>query len=172
VCRWRRRGSIYKYVVATTEELDRAFTNLVSNAVKYTPEGGDVEITLEAQSAKAQLVVRDSGIGVPWEALPHLFEEFYRAPNAKAQVQQGTGLGLVITKDILTRYGGTIRVSSGVGEGTTVTVILPTVVASTDRATSDATTDTPQNTRATDSGTTPLISQMEEPNGDEEDPDC
>ena len=159
-------------VVATTEELDRAFTNLVSNAVKYTPEGGVVEITLEAQSDKAQLVVRDSGIGVPWEALPHLFEEFYRAPNAKAQVQHGTGLGLVITKDILTRYGGTIRVSSGVGEGTTVTVILPTVAASADTATSDVTTNTTHNTRVTDSETTQLNSRMEEPRGDEEDPDC
>ncbi|MCJ7551441.1 MAG: HAMP domain-containing histidine kinase, partial [Anaerolineae bacterium] len=159
-------------VAATTEELDRAFTNLVSNAVKYTPEGGLVEITLGAQAGKAQLVVRDSGIGVPAEALPHLFEEFYRAPNAKAQVKQGTGLGLVITKDIVTRYGGTIRVSSTEGEGTTVTVILPTIAASADEATSDVTTDTPQNTRVMDSGITPRNSRMEESCGDKEDSDC
>jgi len=138
-------------VAGTSDELDRAFTNLVSNAVKYTPEGGVVEVALEAQPNKAQLVVRDSGIGIPAEALPHLFEEFYRAPNAKARLKHGTGLGLVITKDIVTRYGGTIRVSSGVGEGTTVTVILPTVAASAVGATSNATTDTPQNTRSTDS---------------------
>ena len=158
-------------VAGTTEELDRAFNNLVSNAVKYTPEGGVIEVTLEAQPDKAQLVVRDSGIGVPGEALPHLFEEFYRASNAKARMKQGTGLGLVITKDIVTRYGGTIRVASGEGEGTTVTVILPTIGASADRAPSDATTDAPQDTRATDSGTDLRNNQQEEPCGEEEDPD-
>ena len=58
---------------------------------------------------------------------PHLFEEFYRAPNAKAQVKEGTGLGLAITKDLVTRYGGRIGVESKVGEGTTFAVILPVI---------------------------------------------
>jgi len=160
------------HIAATSGELDRAINNLVSNAVKYTLKGGVIEITLEAQPDTAQLVIRDSGIGIPEEALPHLFEEFYRAPNAKAQVKQGTGLGLVITRDIVTRYGGTIRVSSTEAEGTIFTVILPTVATSADQATSDVTADTPQDTRVADSGTSLLNSQMEEPNGDEEDPDC
>lgn len=112
-------------VTATAEELDRAVTNLISNAIKYTPQGGAVSVTLEARSGRAYLEVRDTGIGIPQESLDHLFEEFYRAPNAKSQVSQGTGLGLVITKDIITRYGGTIRVSSTEGVGTTFTVILP-----------------------------------------------
>ncbi|MCJ7552228.1 MAG: GAF domain-containing sensor histidine kinase [Anaerolineae bacterium] len=112
-------------IAANVDELDRAVTNLVSNAVKYTPEGGTVTLTLEKQSRTAQLTVTDSGIGIPEDALPHLFEEFYRAPNAKAQVKQGTGLGLVITKDIVTRYGGTIRVSSELNQGTTIAVVLP-----------------------------------------------
>ncbi|MGC9348887.1 MAG: ATP-binding protein [Anaerolineae bacterium] len=113
------------YISADAEELDRALTNLVSNAVKYTPEGGQVRITLEKEMDNARLEVSDTGIGISEEALPHLFEEFYRAPNAKAQVKQGTGLGLVITKDIVTRYGGSIRVDSTVGEGTTFTLLLP-----------------------------------------------
>jgi signal transduction histidine kinase len=112
-------------VAAHAEELDRALTNLVSNAVKYTPEGGRVEIGLKTISGRAHLTVSDSGIGIPEEALPHLFEEFYRAPNAKAKVKQGTGLGLVITKDIINRYDGTIRVKSTEGKGTTFTVVLP-----------------------------------------------
>jgi signal transduction histidine kinase len=112
-------------VLANREELDRAMTNLISNAVKYTPDGGVVRVTLAGEAATIRLAVQDSGIGIPEEALPHLFEEFYRAPNARAQVKQGTGLGLVITKDILTRYGGTIRVESAENRGTTFTVLLP-----------------------------------------------
>jgi signal transduction histidine kinase len=113
------------YVSADTEELDRALTNLVSNAVKYTPNGGEVRITLSEQMDNARLDISDTGIGIPEASQTHLFEEFYRAPNAKAQVKQGTGLGLVITKDIITRYGGTIRVDSTAGEGTTFTLLLP-----------------------------------------------
>jgi signal transduction histidine kinase len=112
-------------VLANRDELDRAMTNLISNAVKYTPEGGAVTVTLGGEGAAIRLQVQDSGIGIPEEALPHLFEEFYRAPNARAQVKQGTGLGLVIAKDIVTRYGGTIRVDSGEDRGTTFTVLLP-----------------------------------------------
>lgn len=112
-------------VAGNDEELDRALTNLVSNAVKYTPDGGTVTITLECLASAARLTIRDSGIGIPEDALPHLFEEFYRAPNAKEQVKQGTGLGLVITKEIVTRYGGSIRVSSVQDQGSTFTVMLP-----------------------------------------------
>ncbi len=112
-------------VRANLDELDRAFNNLISNAVKYTPNGGKVTVRLERQAQKLSVSVQDTGIGIPEEALPHLFEEFYRAPNAKAEVKEGTGLGLVITRDIITRYGGTIEVQSRVGEGTTFTVRLP-----------------------------------------------
>lgn len=103
-------------------QLDRAFNNLVANAIKYTPEGGRVKVRLQAVEGQAQLTVNDTGIGIPEEVQAHLFEEFYRAPNAKAEVKEGTGLGLVITKDILTRYGCMIRLKSTVGQGTTFTV--------------------------------------------------
>jgi signal transduction histidine kinase len=114
-------------VAANAENLDRAITNLVSNAIKYTPEQGSVTVSLKADAHNARLQVSDTGIGIPDDALPHLFEDFYRAPNAKAQIQHGTGLGLVITRDIIERYGGTIRVNSTLGEGTTFTVTLPTL---------------------------------------------
>ncbi len=106
-------------------QFDRAFNNLVANAIKYTPEGGRVTVTLQAVEGQARLTVSDTGIGIPEEVQAHLFEEFYRAPNAKAQVKEGTGLGLVITKDILTRYGCMIRLKSAVGKGTTFTVTCP-----------------------------------------------
>ncbi len=106
-------------------QLDRAFNNLVANAIKYTPESGRVAVCLQSVEGQAQLTVSDTGIGIPDEAQAHLFEEFYRAPNAKAQVKEGTGLGLVITKDILTRYGCMIRLKSTLGQGATFTVTCP-----------------------------------------------
>jgi len=108
-------------------QFDRAFNNLISNAIKYTPEGGRVTVSLQSVEGQAQLIVSDTGIGIPEEAQAHLFEEFYRAPNAKAQTKEGTGLGLVITKDILTRYGCMIRLKSTLGQGTTFTVTCPLV---------------------------------------------
>ena len=115
-----------QYIIeANNNDVDRAITNIVSNAIKYTPAGGDVTINLRRSGNNAELAISDSGIGIPEEALPHLFEEFYRAPNAKAQIKEGTGLGLIISKDIVTRFGGTIRVSSQEGKGTTFTILLP-----------------------------------------------
>jgi len=116
-------------VRATTEEIDRAFNNLISNAVKYTSEGGQVSIALSKdEMGNARLEVSDSGIGIPADALPHLFEEFYRAPNAKSQVKEGTGLGLVVTKNIITRYDGQIQVQSKLDHGTTFIITLPTII--------------------------------------------
>lgn len=113
------------YVQATEEGIDRIVTNLVGNAIKYTPQGGSVEVTLDHQDAEACLVVKDSGIGIPAEALPHLFEEFFRADNAKQVEREGTGLGLSIVKSLVDRYGGRIAVESEVGEGSTFTLLLP-----------------------------------------------
>ncbi|MBC8449057.1 MAG: GAF domain-containing sensor histidine kinase, partial [Chloroflexi bacterium] len=99
-------------VWGTEEGLDRIFVNLVSNAVKYTPSGGAVTVSVRGVEEQAQVEVADTGIGIPEEALPHLFQEFYRAPNAKALDEVGTGLGLAIVKDLVERYGGHIEVES------------------------------------------------------------
>jgi signal transduction histidine kinase len=117
-------------VRGTEEGLDRIFVNLVGNAVKYTFSGGTVNISVQPVGQQAQVEVADTGIGIPEEALPHLFEEFYRAPNAKALAEAGTGLGLAIVKDLVDRYGGHIRVNSAVGKGTTFTVMFPLLSAS------------------------------------------
>ena len=105
-------------------ELDRMVNNLVSNAVKYTAQGA-VRVSLERQNGSARLVVSDTGIGIPRDAMSQLFEAFFRARNAKDIAASGTGLGLSIVKDLVERYGGDIDVQSLEGEGTTFTVTLP-----------------------------------------------
>jgi signal transduction histidine kinase len=113
------------FVKATADSLDRVFNNLISNAVKYTPQGGKVQVLTESLNGEIHVAVQDNGIGIPPEALPNLFTEFYRAPNAKEFVTEGTGLGLAITRDILQRLGGRITVESALGVGTTFHVFLP-----------------------------------------------
>jgi signal transduction histidine kinase len=112
-------------VMATPEGLDRVFNNLVSNAVKYTPAGGSVNVTLSSTEGEAQVVVEDTGIGIPTEAMESLFTEFYRAPNAKDVEREGTGLGLTIVKDTLDRMAGRISVLSNLEKGSKFIVILP-----------------------------------------------
>jgi signal transduction histidine kinase len=106
------------------DELDRMLSNLVSNAVKYTQQG-EVRLSVERIDGSAQVTVSDTGIGIPKEEQPHLFQEFYRASNAKELERSGTGLGLSIVKDLVERYGGEITVESAQGQGTTFQVTLP-----------------------------------------------
>ena len=115
-------------IAATEAGVDRILNNLVSNAVKYTPDGGRVSIKLTMNGTHANLEIADTGIGIPEESLPHLFQEFYRAPNAKAQEREGTGLGLAITKGLVTQFGGHIAAQSKMGQGTSFSVTLPTVI--------------------------------------------
>lgn len=112
-------------VLATEDGIERILVNLVDNAIKYTPAGGRIEVTLERHAQEAALIVSDTGIGIPEEALPHLFEEFFRAENAKAIEREGTGLGLSIVKSLVERYGGHISVTSRLGQGSTFTLYLP-----------------------------------------------
>ena len=105
--------------------LERVFMNLVSNAVKYTPAGGSVTVRAWSEDDQIKVEVSDTGIGIPEEALPRIFDEFYRAKNAKAIEVEGTGLGLAIVKDVVERHGGQISVQSVLGEGSTFCVTLP-----------------------------------------------
>jgi signal transduction histidine kinase len=119
-------------VMATEEGLDRILVNLVGNAVKYTPEGGTVTVSVQEHDRQVGITIKDTGIGIPADSLPRLFQEFYRAPNAKA-FETGTGLGLVIVKELVESFNGRISVESQEGKGTTFTVHLP-VVAGHDQA--------------------------------------
>jgi signal transduction histidine kinase len=108
-------------------DLERIVGNLVSNAVKYTLHGS-VNVTLSAADGQVHLEVADTGIGIPREAMQHLFSDFYRAPNAKAVEESGTGLGLSIVKQLVDRAGARITVASTEGEGSTFSVEIARVV--------------------------------------------
>lgn len=112
-------------VKATKDGLDRVINNLFSNAIKYTLPKGKVTVKLSRIGDDAYLLIKDTGIGISEEAQLQLFQEFYRAPNAKEIEREGTGLGLAIVKDIVTRFGGRITVKSTIGVGSQFTVILP-----------------------------------------------
>lgn len=112
-------------VEATADGLSQVFRNLIGNAVKYTPPGGRVDVRLKQQDQSAAISVSDTGIGIPAEDLSHLWEEFFRATNARRSEIVGTGLGLSIVKRLVETYNGLISVQSAEGKGTTFTVTLP-----------------------------------------------
>jgi K+-sensing histidine kinase KdpD len=113
-------------VMASEGLVEDLFNNLISNAIKYTPNGGRVEVALYAEDNGAvTFEVADTGIGISETDMACLFSQFFRAENAKKLVTEGTGLGLVIVKEILERLGGTIRVSSNVGEGSRFVCRIP-----------------------------------------------
>lgn len=99
--------------------------NLVDNAIKYTPEGGKVEISVGVVNGSAVLEVTDSGVGIPSEAIGHVFERFYRVDKARSRQMGGAGLGLSIVKSICTAHEGRVRVESTEGKGSRFTVELP-----------------------------------------------
>jgi signal transduction histidine kinase len=101
--------------------------NLVTNAIKYTPQGGTIDLSLADQDGAVSITVRDTGIGIAPGDLPHIFDRFWRADSARSRTgdRPGTGLGLAITKWIAEAHGGTITVQSRPGRGTIFTVRLP-----------------------------------------------
>lgn len=108
-------------------KLQQVIYNLTDNAIKYTPAGGTVWIRLFTQSGRAVLEVRDNGIGIPKESLPHLFERFYRVDKARSRSTGGTGLGLSIVQSVVHLHGGDIEVESEENVGTIFRVYLPLV---------------------------------------------
>jgi signal transduction histidine kinase len=105
--------------------INEMITNLLFNAVKYTPENKTVHLDVKCFDDKIQIDIIDTGIGIPADDLASVFEEFFRAGNARKTERDGTGLGLSIVKQIVERHGGKISVQSEEGRGSTFTVILP-----------------------------------------------
>jgi signal transduction histidine kinase len=112
-------------VVGNRDQLERIFTNLLDNAVKYTPSPGHVEVALGVVGSRAEVTVADSGRGIPPDELPHIFDRFYRADRARARQHGGAGLGLAIVQAIVSAHGGQIAAESAAGTGTTIRVSLP-----------------------------------------------
>jgi signal transduction histidine kinase len=110
--------------------LEQVLQNLLQNAIKYSPEGGSVRVRLERRERWACLIVIDHGIGIPFEALTHMFQPFYRAPNTLERPIVGMGIGLYVVKEIVTLHGGEVDVTSAEGEGSTFVVRLPLLTPS------------------------------------------
>lgn len=112
-------------IVADKERIEQVIINVVSNAIKYTPDGGEIKLMARAADGGVELTISDNGIGIPAEDLPHLFERFYRVEKSRTSETGGTGLGLAIAKEIVDAHGGSISIASELGEGTAVTIYLP-----------------------------------------------
>lgn len=107
------------------EKLLQVMANLLSNSIKYSPRGGEILITVSSSDAMLQVTIKDQGIGIPEDSIPHLFTKFYRVDNSDLRKIGGTGLGLSIVKEIIQAHDGDIRITSQLDEGTTVTILLP-----------------------------------------------
>ncbi len=112
-------------VTGDSVKLQQVLYNVIDNAIKYTPRGGEVHASISRAGRRAVIRVSDTGIGIPAEDLPHIFDRFYRVDKARSRATGGTGLGLSIVKQIVLLHGGTISAASEEGKGTTFTIELP-----------------------------------------------
>ena len=110
---------------ADRQRLEQIVVNLIGNACKYTPGGGEVRVALRNGGGELRVEVRDTGVGIPEEARPHIFTPFYRADNPLRDEVGGTGLGLSITRKLVELHGGRIWFESKVNEGSTFSFTLP-----------------------------------------------
>jgi signal transduction histidine kinase len=114
-------------VRATEDGLDRVLSNLLGNAIKYTPAGGRVRVEVVDRREKVEIAVSDTGIGISEDARQHIWDEFFRARNAREAGITGTGLGLSIVKQLVDYFGGQVEVSSAPGQGTTFSLTLTSI---------------------------------------------
>ena len=114
-------------VLGDAERLRQLFLNLVTNAIKYTPRGGSVELSLEARDGTAVFTVKDTGVGIAGADLPYIFDRFWRVDRARSRLDErgGVGLGLAIAQWITQAHGGSINVASRLGRGSTFAVTIP-----------------------------------------------
>jgi signal transduction histidine kinase len=112
-------------VEADPDRLAQVFVNLIDNALRHTSDGGRIRIELDARDSDAVLRVRDTGDGIPYRDLPHIFERFYVVDRSRTRGSGGAGLGLAIVKGIVDAHGGAISAESMLGRGTSFTIRLP-----------------------------------------------
>ena len=119
------RGAAPTGVLGDAGRLGQVFSNLLSNAIKYSPHADTVEVEIGSSAEAITISVRDHGIGIPQEQRERIFECFYRAIDASRQGFPGLGIGLYLVAEIIKQHGGTIRVESVMGQGSTFHVVLP-----------------------------------------------
>lgn len=115
------------FVLGNAETLELVFTNLIGNGIKFNVEGGKIEISAQADDKYVIVDVADTGLGIPAEKLPFIFEEFYRVKNKATRNITGSGLGLSLVRKIVEAHSGSIQVTSELGKGSTFTVMLPRI---------------------------------------------
>lgn len=111
--------------IADAVLIRQSMENLISNAIKYTPEGGEISVKAYIENERFYFTVTDTGIGIPQEHLSHIFESFYRVPHETTSAEKGTGLGLSLVKNVIERHDGEVWVTSEVGQGSTFGFWLP-----------------------------------------------
>lgn len=120
-------------VLILEDDLYQIIFNLIENGIKYNTPGGKLDVSIMRKDDNAQLMISDTGVGIPEDALPHVFERFYRVDKARSRATGGSGLGLAIVRAIVNRNRGEISVNSTVGKGTTFTVSFPAFETEVDR---------------------------------------
>ncbi|MEY3183855.1 MAG: hypothetical protein RLZZ613_543, partial [Pseudomonadota bacterium] len=108
-----------------SNEIESAIRNLITNAIRYTPEGGSIRITWRVRDHEGWITVTDNGIGIASEHLPRLTERFYRVDRGRSRAAGGTGLGLAIVKHVMNRHQGRIEISSQTGKGSQFSLVFP-----------------------------------------------
>src|SRR5699024_10364429 len=113
------------FIEGDSDRINQILLNLIANSINYTGEGGKIDISIELTEYNVYISISDTGIGIPQESVPRVFERFYRVDKARSRNSGGTGLGLAIVKHLVDSHQGDIKVNSIEGEGTTFTVIFP-----------------------------------------------
>ena len=113
------------WIEIDTDKMTQVIDNILNNAIKYSPDGGKITVSMKTTDDQMILSISDQGLGIPQEDLPKIFDRFYRVDKARSRAQGGTGLGLAIAKEIIKQHNGFIWAKSEYGKGSTFTIVLP-----------------------------------------------
>ena len=113
------------WIEIDTDKMTQVIDNILNNAIKYSPDGGKIIVSMKATDDQMILSIKDQGLGIPKQDLPKIFDRFYRVDRARSRAQGGTGLGLAIAKEIIKQHNGFIWAKSEYGKGSTFTIVLP-----------------------------------------------